>query len=59
VLARVNAVLASRGVNVEGQVLATQGHHGYLLTDVRTDYSPEVVEELAALPETVTLRIID
>jgi D-3-phosphoglycerate dehydrogenase len=59
VLARVNAVLAGRGVNVEGQVLATHGHHGYLLTDVRTDYSPEVVEELAALPETVTLRIID
>ena len=59
VLARVNAVLASRGVNVEGQVLATHGHHGYLLTDVRTDYSPDVVDELAALPETVTLRIID
>jgi D-3-phosphoglycerate dehydrogenase len=59
VLARVNGVLGDRGVNVEGQVLTTRADLGYLLTDVRVDYSPDVVEELAALPETVQLRIID
>jgi D-3-phosphoglycerate dehydrogenase len=59
VLARVNGVLADRGVNVEGQVLTTRHDLGYLLTDVRVDYSPEVVEQLASLPETVHLRIID
>jgi D-3-phosphoglycerate dehydrogenase len=59
VLARVNGVLGDRGVNVEGQVLTTREDLGYLLTDVRVDYPPDVVAELADLPETIHLRIID
>ncbi|HSE10631.1 MAG TPA: phosphoglycerate dehydrogenase [Nocardioidaceae bacterium] len=59
VLARVNAVLGDRGVNIEGQVLTTLGDLGYLLTDVGLDYAPDVIAELAGLPETVELRIID
>jgi D-3-phosphoglycerate dehydrogenase len=59
VLARVNAVLADRLVNIEGQLLTTRGDLGYLVTDIGLDYAPDVVEELAGLPETVSLRIID
>jgi D-3-phosphoglycerate dehydrogenase len=59
VLARVNAVLADRGVNVEGQLLTTRGDLGYLVTDIGRDYAPDVIAELASLPETVGLRIID
>ncbi len=59
VLARVNAVFANRGVNVESQVLTTYGDLGYLLTDIGLDYSADVVAELSALPETVRLRVID
>jgi D-3-phosphoglycerate dehydrogenase / 2-oxoglutarate reductase len=59
VLARVNGVFADRGVNVESQVLTTRGELGYLLTDIGLDYSADVVEELAGLPETVRLRVID
>jgi D-3-phosphoglycerate dehydrogenase / 2-oxoglutarate reductase len=59
VLARVNAVLADRGVNIEGQLLTTLGDLGYLVTDIRLDYAPDVVDELAGLPETVALRVID
>jgi D-3-phosphoglycerate dehydrogenase len=59
VLARINGVLADRGVNVEGQVLTTRDDLGYLLTDIRVDYTADVVAELAALTETVHLRIID
>ena len=59
VLARVNGVLADRGVNVESQVLTTRGELGYLLTDIGLDYSADVVDELSGLPETVRLRIID
>ena len=33
VLAAVNGVLAEHGVNIEGQLLATRGELGYLLTD--------------------------
>jgi D-3-phosphoglycerate dehydrogenase len=58
VLAKVNGVLADHDVNVEAQVLATLGHHGYLLTDVLTDYAPDVVQVLADLPETVRLRVL-
>jgi D-3-phosphoglycerate dehydrogenase len=58
-LARVNQVLADRQVNVEGQLLTTRGELGYLLTDVRTDYTPDVIAELEGLPETVSLRILD
>ncbi len=59
VLARVNGVLADRGVNVESQVLTTRGELGYLLTDIGRDYSADVVAELEAMEETVRLRIID
>ena len=59
VLARVNGVFGDRDVNVESQVLTTRGELGYLLTDIGLDYSADVVEELAGLPETVRLRVID
>jgi D-3-phosphoglycerate dehydrogenase len=58
VLAKVNGVLGDHDVNVEGQVLATLGHQGYLLTDVLTDYAPDVVAALGAMPETVRLRVL-
>jgi D-3-phosphoglycerate dehydrogenase len=58
VLAAVNSLLAEHRVNVEGQVLATRNHLGYLLTDVGTDYAPDVVQALNRMPETVRLRVL-
>jgi D-3-phosphoglycerate dehydrogenase len=58
VLAKVNSVLAAHDVNIEGQVLSTRDHLGYLLTDVGTDYAPEVVHDLNRMPETVRLRVL-
>ncbi|MFP5336056.1 MAG: phosphoglycerate dehydrogenase [Actinomycetes bacterium] len=58
VLARVNGVLADHGVNVEGQLLATRGDLGYVLTDMNLDAAPDVVDELSRLPETVRLRVL-
>jgi len=58
VLAKVNSVLAGHDVNVEGQALSTRDQLGYLLTDVGTDYAPEVVEALAGMTETVRLRVL-
>jgi D-3-phosphoglycerate dehydrogenase len=58
VLAKVNSVLAAHDVNVEGQVLSTRDHLGYLLTDVGTDYAPDVVQALERMPETVRLRVL-
>ena len=56
VLATVNGVLADYGVNIESQVLSTRGDLGYVVTDVGGDLSPEVVEKLRGLSETVRLR---
>jgi D-3-phosphoglycerate dehydrogenase len=58
VLATVNSVLAQHNVNIEGQALSTRDHLGYLLTDVGTDYAPEVVDVLNRMPETVRLRVL-
>jgi D-3-phosphoglycerate dehydrogenase len=58
VLAKVNSVLAEHDVNIEGQALSTRDQLGYLLTDVGTDYAPEVVQALKLMPETVRLRVL-
>ena len=38
-LAHVNQVLAEHGVNIGGQVLATRGHTGYVVTDTDSGLS--------------------
>src|SRR5579859_4575696 len=58
VLAAVNRVLADHGVNVEGQLLRTREDWGYVLTDIGTEYSEEVLAELRAMPFTVRLRTL-
>lgn len=58
VLAKVGNVLAAHNVNIEGQSLSTRDNLGYLLTDVASDYAPEIVQALNDLPETVRLRIL-
>ena len=58
VLAKVDSLLAEHNVNIEGQSLATRDKLGYLLTDVGTDYGPDVVQALKAMPETVRLRVL-
>jgi len=58
VLAKVDSVLAAHGVNIEGQSLSTRDQLGYALTDVGTDYAPDVVQALKDMPETVRLRVL-
>lgn len=58
VLAKVDSILAAHNVNIEGQSLATRDQLGYALTDVGTDYAPDVVQALRDMPETVRLRVL-
>ncbi len=58
VLAQVNGILAEHGVNVEGQLLATKGELGYVLTDIGVDYSDQVLAQLRAMSQTVRLRVL-
>ena len=44
------------GVNVEGQLLRTKDEFGYVLTDISSEYSEDVLAELRAMPVTISLR---
>ncbi|MEP7090304.1 MAG: phosphoglycerate dehydrogenase [Nocardioidaceae bacterium] len=59
VLAKVNQVLAEHEVNIGGQVLATRGQTGYVVTDTGSGLSSQVMAALRAVPETIRLRVID
>jgi D-3-phosphoglycerate dehydrogenase len=59
VLAKVNQVFAQHEVNIGGQVLATRGQTGYVVTDTGSGLSPAVVRDLRAVPETINVRVID
>jgi len=58
VLASVNRILAENGVNVEGQLLRTKDEYGYVITDIGTSYSDEVLDQLRAMDVTIRLRTI-
>jgi D-3-phosphoglycerate dehydrogenase len=59
VLAKLNQVFAEHQVNIGGQVLATRGQTGYVVTDTGSGLSPGVIRDLRAVPETIRLRVID
>jgi D-3-phosphoglycerate dehydrogenase / 2-oxoglutarate reductase len=59
VLAQLNQVLAEHDINVDAQVLATRGSLGYVVTDTDSPLSTAVLADLADLPETVRVRVID
>jgi D-3-phosphoglycerate dehydrogenase len=58
VLAQVNSILATHSVNIEGQLLATRGDYGYLLTDIGSDFPDEVLTQLRAMTQTIRLRVL-
>jgi D-3-phosphoglycerate dehydrogenase / 2-oxoglutarate reductase len=53
VLARADAWVGEHGLNVDGQVLATRGQLGYVVTDVNGELPPALLGDLSGLPETV------
>ncbi len=59
VLAAVNATLAEHGTNIEGQLLATHGEFGYVVTDVGAELEPDVIAALEAMESTIRLRVLD
>ena len=59
VLAHLNQILAEHDINIEGQVLATRGSLGYVVTDTNSLIGDDVLAALGGLAETVRLRVID
>ncbi|MGH3321145.1 MAG: phosphoglycerate dehydrogenase [Streptosporangiaceae bacterium] len=58
VLAEIDGLLAKHDVNIEGQHLGTRGEIGYVIVDVGSDYTEEMLDQLRDLPETVLLRVL-
>ncbi len=58
VLAAINQVLAGHDVNIDAQFLGTRNDVGYAITDVAAPLPPSVIDELAAMPQTVRLRTL-
>ncbi len=62
VLAAVNAMLADHDVNIEGQLLATRGEIGYVVTDADSGLDPavarSVAEALTGHPQSIRLRVL-
>jgi D-3-phosphoglycerate dehydrogenase len=58
VLAGINQTFAEHDVNIEGQLLATKGDLGYVVTDVAADLGPDVCSVLQHMPQTIRLRTL-
>jgi D-3-phosphoglycerate dehydrogenase len=58
VLATINSVFAEYKANVEAQLLGTRGEVGYVVTDVASAFTDEMIDQLHRLPETIRLRIL-
>jgi D-3-phosphoglycerate dehydrogenase / 2-oxoglutarate reductase len=58
VLATINQLLAEHGSNIESQLLGTRDELGYVLTDIATEYSNDMLASLRAMDVTIRLRIL-
>jgi D-3-phosphoglycerate dehydrogenase len=58
VLAATNAIFAEHRVNIEGQALGTRGDVGYVITDISSDYTEDMLSRLSLMDETIRLRVL-
>jgi D-3-phosphoglycerate dehydrogenase / 2-oxoglutarate reductase len=58
VLAAINAIFAEHRVNIEGQALGTRGETGYVITDIASDYTDDMIDRLTHMEETIRLRVL-
>jgi D-3-phosphoglycerate dehydrogenase / 2-oxoglutarate reductase len=58
ILARINRILADRGINITGQYLKANERIGYVITDIGRDYGDDVVQELGSIPDTIRVRVL-
>ncbi|HET6875200.1 MAG TPA: phosphoglycerate dehydrogenase, partial [Acidimicrobiales bacterium] len=58
VLAAINAIFADHRINIEGQALSTRGDVGYVITDIASDYTDEMIGLLTHMDETIRLSVL-
>jgi D-3-phosphoglycerate dehydrogenase len=58
VLAKINSVFSDCRVNIEAQALGTRGDVGYVITDIASDLTDEMLTRLADMDETIRIRAL-
>ena len=58
ILAKINQILATNGINIVGQYLKTNESIGYVITDINKEYNKEVIKELRAIENTIKFRVL-
>jgi D-3-phosphoglycerate dehydrogenase len=58
VLARIDGVFAEKKVNIERQALGTRGEVGYVLTDLDSACTPDMLDRLSHLDDTIRVRAL-
>jgi D-3-phosphoglycerate dehydrogenase / 2-oxoglutarate reductase len=58
ILAKINHILASNGINIVGQYLKTNEQIGYVITDINKEYNKDVIKELRAIEHTIKFRVL-
>ena len=58
VLARIDGVFAENKVNIERQALGTRADLGYVLTDLDSPCTPDMLDRLAHLDDTIRVRAL-
>jgi D-3-phosphoglycerate dehydrogenase len=58
ILARINQILATHGINIVGQYLKTNERIGYVITDINKEYNKDVIKELRAIEHTIKFRVL-
>ncbi len=58
ILAEINRIFASLGINVVGQYLKTNETIGYVITDIDKAYDKTVIKELKGIKNTIWFRVL-
>ncbi|UKJ07979.1 HAD-IB family phosphatase [Solitalea lacus] len=58
IMAQINSVMASHGINILAQYLKTNEHIGYVITDVNTEYDKKVIKALKKIEHTIKFRLL-
>jgi len=58
VLAAMNAIFAEYRVNIESQSLGTRGEVGYVVTNIASEVTAEMIERLTHMDQTIRLRCL-
>jgi D-3-phosphoglycerate dehydrogenase len=59
VLAELNTILSHGNANITAQNLGTMGDIGYVITDSSVKYADEIAQQVASLPATIRMRILN